>query len=80
MPVGFGPDYSPREHFLFAPQLEQLVAELLPDAAARVAYTVATSAEDSVAAGALDSDVDHDLRFVQLRGTKTKLRARTCRS
>lgn len=29
-------------------QLDHLVAELLPDGAARVAYTVATSAEDSV--------------------------------
>jgi len=76
LPVGFAPDYEPREHFLTSGQLEVLVAQLLPDAAARVAYTVATSAEDSVAEGALRTDVDESKKFVHLRGTKTKTRDR----
>ncbi len=77
LPVGFAPEYKPREHFLSAAQLEALLAELLPDGAARVAFTVATSAEDSVCDRAEREDVSSDLAYVYLRGTKRATRART---
>ena len=61
LPVGFAPEYKPREHFLSAAQLEALLPELLPDGAARVAFTVATSAEDSVCDRAERADISGDL-------------------
>ncbi len=44
IPVAFSPGYEPRKRALTADELKKLLAELLPDRAARVAFIVATSA------------------------------------
>ena len=76
LPVGFAPAYKPRERFLTSTQFEELLAELQSDAAARVAFSVATSAEASVCERAERADVSDDLAFVHLRGTKRATRDR----
>jgi integrase len=74
LPVGFAPDYKPRERFLTCDELEALLGELLEDAAARVAFTVATSAEAAATERAMREDVSPDRRFVQVRGSKRATR------
>jgi integrase len=76
LPVGFAPDYKPRERFLTYDELQALLAELLEDAAARVAFTVATSAEAAAAERAMREDVSPDRLFVQVRGSKRATRWR----
>ncbi len=44
IPVAFSPGYEPRKRALTADELKKLLAELLADRAARVAFIVATSA------------------------------------
>lgn len=80
MPVGFSPEYKPKERFLTHEELQKLLGSLSPDRAARVAFIVATSAcwgeterarrEDISAAEGRPSEVF-------LRGTKRELRRRT---
>ena len=49
LPVGFAPEYKPRNRFLTYDELEALLSELLEDAAARVAFTIATSTMSAAA-------------------------------
>jgi site-specific recombinase XerD len=65
LPVGFAPEYKPFERFLTYDELEALLGELLEDAAARVAFTIATSAEAAATERALREDVSPDRLFVQ---------------
>src|SRR5262249_48249928 len=44
LPVAFAPDYKPRSRALSPGEVPLLLAELLPDRAARVAFSIATSA------------------------------------
>jgi integrase len=76
LPVGFAPEYKPRERFLSYDELEALLGELLEDAAARVAFIVATSAEAAATERALREDVSPDCLFVQVRGSKRATRWR----
>ncbi len=75
LPVAFAPEYQPRTRALSRPELQRLLAQLVPDRAARVAFIVATSAcwreterarREDVAAGT-----------VYIRGTKRTTRLRT---
>src|SRR5205823_11178569 len=76
LPVAFAPEYKPRERFLTYEELEALLGELLEDAAARVAFIVATSAEAAATERALREDVSPDRLFVQVRGSKRATRWR----
>ena len=76
LPVGFAPEYKPRNRFLTYDELEALLGELLEDAAARVAFTIATSAEAAATERALREDVSPDRLFVQVRGSKRATRWR----
>jgi len=76
LPVGFAPEYKPRNRFLTYYELEALLGELLEDAAARVAFTIATSAEAAATERALREDVSPDRLFVQVRGSKRATRWR----
>src|SRR5438874_8131352 len=76
LPVGFAPEYKPRNQFLTYDELEALLGELLEDAAARVAFTIATSAEAAATERALREDVSPDRLFVQVRGSKRATRWR----
>jgi len=75
--VAFSPGYEPRKRALTADELKKLLAELLPDRAARVAFIVATSACWRETELALRGDVGEGLATVLLRGTKRKTRFRT---
>ena len=77
IPVAFSPGYEPRKRALTAEELKKLLAELLPDRAARVAFIVATSACWRETELARRSDVGEGLTTVLLRGTKRKTRFRT---
>ena len=77
IPIAFSPGYEPRKRALTADELKKLVAELLPDRAARVAFIVATSACWRETELARRSDVGEGLTTVLLRGTKRKTRFRT---
>ncbi len=77
IPVAFSPGYEPRERALSAGELSKLLAELLPDRAARVAFIVATSACWRETELARREDVGEGLSTVLLRGTKRKTRFRT---
>jgi hypothetical protein len=44
IPVAFSPEYEPRKRALDAGEVRKLLAQLLADQAARVAFIVATSA------------------------------------
>src|SRR5207237_5136317 len=57
-------------------ELEAFFGELLEDAAARVAFTIATSAEAAATERALREDVSPDRAFVQVRGSKRATRWR----
>ena len=76
-PIAFAPEYKPRTRALTRQELYALLAELLPDRAARVAFIVATSASWRETELALDQDVRHDLASVLSRGTKRSTRYRT---
>ena len=77
IPVGFGPSYKPRERALTRPEMQRLLAELLADRAARVAFIVATSACWRETELAERADVAADLATVLIRGTKRESRYRT---
>ena len=77
MPIRFSPKYTPRKDALTLETLQELLPVLPPDRAALVAFIVATSARKSEAFGARRFDVVGDCERVTLRGTKTKLAART---
>ena len=77
IPVAFSPGYEPRKRALPAGELAKLLAELLPDRAARVAFIVATSACWRETELARREDVGEGLATVLLRGTKRKTRFRT---
>ncbi len=74
-PVGFAPEYKPRERALHGHEVQRLLAELVADRAARVAYIVATSAcwRETELAERGDVDGGH----VLIRGTKRRSRYRT---
>ncbi len=76
-PIAFAPEYKPRTRALTRQELQGLLAELLPDRAARVAFIVATSASWRETELAADQDVRHDLASVLIRGTKRSTRYRT---
>ncbi len=76
IPVAFSPGYEPRKRALTADELKKLLAELLPDRAARVAFIVASSACWRETELARRADVGEGLT-VLLRGTKRKTRFRT---
>ncbi len=77
IPIAFSPGYEPRKRALTADELKKLLAELLPDRAARVAFIVATSACWRETELAHRGDVGEGLATVLLRGTKRKTRFRT---
>jgi len=57
-------------------ELEALLGELLEDPVARVAFTIATSAEAAATERAMRDDVSPDRPFVQVRGSKRATRWR----
>lgn len=77
IPVAFSPAYEPRKRALTADELAKLLARLLPDRAARVAFIVATSACWRETELARRGDVGEGLATVLLRGTKRRTRFRT---
>ncbi len=77
IPVAFSPGYEPRKRALTADELQRLLAELLPDRAARVAFIVSTSACWRETELARRGDVGEGLATVLLRGTKRRTRFRT---
>jgi len=77
MPVGFAPEYKPKSRFLSFEEAQRLLAELTPDRAARVAFTIAVAATWSDTDRATRYDVSPDLSEVRVRGEKTAYRART---
>ncbi len=77
IPIAFSPGYEPRKRALTAGELGKLLAELLPERAARVAFIVATSACWRETELARRGDVGEGLATVLLRGTKRKTRFRT---
>lgn len=74
LPVAFAPEYTPRERWLPRPELEKLLAQLVPDRAGRVAFIVATSASWGESDRAERGDVVGNQ--VAVRGTKRKTRRR----
>ncbi|HAM54084.1 MAG TPA: hypothetical protein DCQ64_01185 [Candidatus Rokubacteria bacterium] len=79
-PIAFSPAYKPRERFLAsAEEAGRLLEQLSADRAARVAFTLATSAELRATERAQDEDALDGLCFgaVPIRGTKRATRART---
>ncbi len=77
MPVGYAPEYRPRTRALAVGELSELLAQLSPDRAARVAFAVATSACLGETDRARREDVDSQSGLVFLRGTKRASRRRT---
>jgi integrase len=77
IPVAFSPEYEPRKRALDAGEVGKLLAQLLADQAARVAFIVATSACWRETELARREDVGEGLATVLLRGTKRKTRFRT---
>ena len=76
-PVGFSPDFKPRERFLTREELTRLLVELPEPRSAIVAFIVATSAEWRAIERAQRDDVMHEQTLVLLRGTKRAKRHRT---
>jgi integrase len=74
LPVGFSAGYEPRTRWLTSQEVELVLSELPPNAAAMVAFMLATGARWSEAEAAQREDVDGVL--VRLRGTKTAGAAR----
>jgi integrase len=73
LPILAGSGYVPRTRWLTVDEVQRLLAELVPDRAARVAFLVGTGARWSESDRALRADVAGSVR---LRGTKTTLAAR----
>lgn len=72
MPIGFSPDYRPREGYVKdADALHLLLDELRPDRRGVVCFIIATGARISEALRARRSDVDLERGTVRMRGTKT---------
>lgn len=76
LPSGFSPEYQPRNRFLSTAELARLLAQLLPDHAARVAFIVGTSACWSATERARREYVAPDHAFVFVDGTKRRTRQR----
>lgn len=70
MPVRFSAAYKPRERALTEAELDDLLRELEPDRAARVAFIVATSARRGESDRAMRADIIDETRAF-VRGTKT---------
>jgi integrase len=77
MPEGFSAGYKPRERFLSPAEATALLAELIPDRAARVAFIIGTGARLGESDRAMRVDVDLARGVVRLRGTKTESSRRT---
>jgi len=77
MPERFSPNYKPSSRALSIDELQRLLAKLTQDQAARVAFSVATSAEWGATERARREDVDLDRMEVLVRGTKRPTRWRT---
>ncbi len=77
LPIGFAPEYKPRERWLAPEELQKLLAKLTPDHAARVAFIVATSACWGETERARREDVAPDKSSVFIRGTKRATRLRS---
>lgn len=80
MPVRFSPAYRPRERKLTEAEVDDLLRELEPDRAARVAYIVGTGARLGESDRAQRGDVVEardGTWFAYLRGTKTAASRRT---
>jgi integrase len=76
MPAESVSDYTPRTRWLPEAEVNQLLAQLTPDHAARVAFIVATSANRNETELARREHISADHRFVQIHGTKTAWRSR----
>ncbi|MDB4985918.1 MAG: integrase family protein [Myxococcaceae bacterium] len=76
LPIGFAPEYKPRDRALTYAEAQRLLAELTPDRAARVAFIVATSANWNESERARREDVAKDLTTAIIRGTKNAARHR----
>lgn len=76
-PLGFSSGYKPKSRFLSHEELFGLLAELIPDRAALVAFIVATGARLSEAHRTRWVDVDQVHWHVHLPGTKTEGARRT---
>lgn len=77
LPVGFAPEYEPRQRWLTREEAWGLLRELGDDRAARVAFVLATSAERGATDRAERRDVDPEgPTRVFLRGTKRATRKR----
>lgn len=76
LPVLPDGDYKPRSRWLSVEEVQRLLAELVPDRAARVAFIVATSARWGESDRATRDDVDLGRSLVRVRGTKTAAAAR----
>jgi integrase len=76
LPVLPDTGYVPRERWLPVAEVQKLLAELVGDRGARVAFIVATSARWSESERAERADVDLARGIVLVRGTKTKLSLR----
>jgi integrase len=77
MPDGFDAGYEPRTGSLTPEEMTKLLAELLPDRAARAAFIVAIGPRWRETARARREDVDLERGIVFLRGTKTANAKRT---
>ena len=79
IPSTFDPSYRPKERNLDRPEVLALIPYLSPDAAAAVAFIVATSAEDAALRTARLDDLPREgvpKPRVHVRGTKTEKRDR----
>ena len=74
LPVDFGTGYTPVERWLPLDETMRLIAQLVPDRAARVAFIVATSARWGESNRARREDVTASIAtsLIYLRGTKTE--------
>jgi integrase len=73
MPIGFSPEYEPREGYVRTPKDLQLLLDALPShRRGLVAFIVATGARISEALRARRADIDLERGTVRMRGTKTK--------
>ena len=75
-PVAFSPEYKPRERALSYDEARDLIAELTPDRAARVAFILATSANWNETERARLEDINEGHTRVLIRGTKRASRHR----
>jgi integrase len=76
LPVAFAPEYTPRKRWLKGDEMQKLLAQLVGDRAARVAFIVASSANWNESERALRPHIAPDLGTVHLDGTKRSSRKR----